>query len=184
MKKNFVLAHLAAFAIIAILHILVYAGLQQVNFSRAADPQTEMANEIANSIRKDIAVDHYFSQNPADLSWSSLPFVVLYDSALRPVKYSATLNGKPPEIPVRVLEQSDRYGSQKISWEPGNGKRMAVALDYVGKSGISVVAVGRSLKHIEETTANLIKIIFLSWIVCILVLGTHWVISGKPDTRI
>jgi hypothetical protein len=182
MKPYLLFSHAIAFILVTIIHSVIYFGIQQTYRTGADDPQTALIDEISHDLENNLPVDRFFSAAAADLKWSSMPFVALYDSSQRPLRSSASINSKFPLLPAGVLDEAARTGSNHVTWQPDAGTRLAIVVKRLNKGPVAFAASGRSLHYVEMRTSSLLKMIFLSWTACILILGIHLVIVTRPIT--
>lgn len=183
MKRTSIYSHICAFLVICLLHVLIYATGQHIYRSSANEPQWQLANSFAQKLSSGKPLPAYFSSDVVELDKTLEPFVILYDASKTPVKTTVSLNGKTPTLPPSVFEEAARQGSNVLTWQPQHGLREALVVLYAPHSNTPYVVVGRSLRYTEEQTEQHMKMVFISWILSIIILGIHWVLTNKPSIK-
>jgi len=153
-------------AIIAVVMLLIYASVQQTYRSNANDPQLQMARDISTNLAAGKSIENIFPKDSIDISRSLSAFVVLYDKKNVPVRSSGFLNGRVPQLPQGVFDFAKSHGEDVITWQPQRNARMAMVVVDVQSADIGFVAAGRSLNEVETRESNLVKMVFLCWVIC------------------
>jgi hypothetical protein len=183
MKILSFLNYLLLIAVVTIIMGVIYATVQQSYRTGANDPQIQMAEDIGAKIQQGKSVENIFQTDAIDISNSLSPFVVLYDGSGKPLRSTGYLNGKKAELPAGVFDFAKRNGQHSVTWQPQPNVRMAMVLIHINSSPIEFVAVGRSLREVEIRESNLIKMIFVGWILCLVIvllwLGTGYYKKSK-----
>jgi hypothetical protein len=178
MKYAFTVSVLSQLAVTTLILIILYACVQQSYRTGADDPQIQIAREVAGRLSTGRTADLFFTGDSLDLSRSGSVFTSLYNSAGKPVKATGFLNGKMPQMPSGVFDFANRFGENRISWQPQQGVRIAMVIEKVSSPGIGYVGVGRSLKEVEVRENNLSRMILIGWILCVgILLINAWVQS-------
>ena len=145
-NRNFWLWASAAL-IILVLFGTIYAAVQQSQRSGANDPQIQLAEDTASSLRQgndpSTLVSGYV--NP---STSLAPFVVIYGEGYQPIVSSGFLHGDMSKIPHGVLLDSRGKQFNAVTWQPEPGVRIAAV---VVAAKPYYVLVGRSLQQVERS---------------------------------
>ena len=163
------LQHLSAILIITIIMGLIYASVQKTYRSNANDPQTQIIHDLKDRLQEGKPVGELFSDT-VDLEKSLAVFIETYDEEGKPLQSSGYLNGQLPKLPNGVFDQVKAKGEDWVTWQPRPDVRMAMGILGVNTSAVSYVAVGRSLKEVEERVSRLVKMIIISWALCVLVI--------------
>ncbi|HXB43523.1 MAG TPA: hypothetical protein VNV85_05675 [Puia sp.] len=162
-----VISTLSTCAVITVIFLMMYAGVQQTYRSGANDPQIQIARDIARELREGETIEHIFPRDSFDISKSLSSFAVVYDSSSKPLRSSGFLNGTPPQLPPGVFDFVKSHGEDMVTWQPHRGVRMAMVLCFVQSPNVRFVAVGRSLREIEIRENNLVSMVLGGWLVCI-----------------
>jgi len=162
-----ILSTLSTIAVITVILLLIYAAVQQTYRTSGNDPQIQMTRDIAVSLKEQKSIEHIFPVDSVDISKSLGVFAVLYDSNSRPIKSSGFINGKIPQLPAGVFDFVKSHGEDMITWQPQPGIRIAMVAAAVQSSGVSFVAVGRSLNEVEVREGNLLSMVTISWLICV-----------------
>jgi len=130
---------------------LVYLAVQQSLRQGANDPQIQMAEDAAASLKAGASVDSVVPSAQVEIASSLAPFIMVFDSAGNVVASSATLHGKVPSFPGGVLDYTRQHGEDRVTWQPEPGVRMATVT--IG-TGNGFVLAGRSLREVEVREDN------------------------------
>ncbi len=141
---------------------LVFVGLQQDLRQGADDPQVQLAEDLARRLDAGTDPSGLLAGPSIDLATSLAPFQAIYDATGKVVASDGTLDGAAPQPPAGVLETARAAGTDRVTWQPRAGVRMA--LYAVRWSGGSVVA-GRSLRLVEARVDQLFTLAFVAWLV-------------------
>jgi hypothetical protein len=169
MRRILFLNYFTAIVIVTILTGLIYVNVQQVYRSNANDPQIQLANEINSNLNAGRSIERLWPDS-IDLQTSLSVFAALYDEHGQPLKASALLDGKIPQLPPGVFDFAKNQGEDRVTWQPRSGVRMALVVIRGNFSPVAYVAVGRSLKEVEVREQNLMKTTAISWGVMIFVI--------------
>lgn len=166
--------HLSVMVIITIVMALIYASVQQTYRSNANDPQVQLAHDLRDRLQKgeSLAFD-----DTVDLGSSLSIFKETYDRDGSPLQSTAFINGRIPRLPKGVFEYARANGEHWVTWQPQSGVRMATGIVRVDAAPVAYLAVGRSLKEVEERISNLTKMVFIGWILCIAVVLINWLVT-------
>lgn len=148
---------------------LVYASVQYSLRSGADDPQIQIAEDAAYGLEKGVRPSFVLPPYNVEISRSLAPYVIIFNSKGDYLASSATLDGKPPLLPVGVFTHAQNKGIHKVTWQPRPGVRSAVVIvPFKGRDNGFVVA-GRSLTEVEKREDREIFIVGLSWAVTLIV---------------
>jgi len=172
MKKINLVSHIAALMIVTVLCGLVYASVQQSHRSAANDPQLQIAGDLKNAIEDNQPVIKWMADS-IELSRSLSVFKVLYNRDGQPLQSTGFLNGHMPSLPPGVLDFANTHGEDVVTWQPQSGVRMAMVVEVVKSPQISFIAVGRSLKEVENRESNLTTMVTIAWFVCVCIIILH-----------
>jgi hypothetical protein len=167
MKLSTLFSFLCPLAIISLILGLVYTTVQQSYRMGANDPQIQLAADIRDRLSLGRASDSFFTGDSVDISRSLGLFVSLYNAAGQPIKATGFLDGKIPQFPSGVFDFANRFGENRVSWQPRAGVRIALVLVKIPSPGNGFVAAGRSLKEVEIREANLGLMVGSIWLICV-----------------
>ena len=167
------LSYLSALAIVTIIMALIYVSVQQNYRMSANDPQIQMARDAANRLARNQPVISSVSDT-VDLSKSLAVFITCYNAEKKPVASTGYLHGTIPELPEGVLDFAKKYGENRITWQPGRNIRIAAVVKFVSSPSVSYVVAGRSLQEVEIRAGNLVRMIFIAWIICVVIILINW----------
>ena len=108
-----------------------------------------------------------------DIEKSLAIFRACYDALGQPISSSAYLNGRWPQLPRGVLRKAQEEGADWVTWQPQHHVRMAVGVLRVNTVPASYIAVGRSLRGVEEKESRLVMMVLAAWLACIFILCLH-----------
>jgi hypothetical protein len=169
------LHYLSAIVIITTIILLVYASVQQNFRSNANDPQIQIAHDLKTYLENGKPANALFSDT-IDLARSLAVFKSTYDHNGKPIQSTGYLNGKLPQLPSGVFNYVRNNGEDWVTWQPEPNVRLAMGILKVSSFPISYIAVGRSLKEVEERTSRLINMAVISWILCVGVILINWLV--------
>lgn len=158
-----ILRAIAAAAAATIATMFVYAAVQQTYRSGANDPQVQLAQDAAAHLRAGAPVAAVLPRDTVDLTFSLAPFVIVYDTADRPLAGTGRLGGALPVPPSGVLALARQRGWHSVSWQPRRDVRIAAVLRGVDDQSGRVVLAGRSLREVEERESRLLVMAVLAW---------------------
>ncbi len=141
---------------------LAYVTAQQVLRQGANDPQIRMAEDTAAALNRGTSTDIVVPGEKVEFSTSLAPFLVVYDSAGKPVAGSGVLDGKLPDYPLGALEASKQTGENRVTWQPAPGVRVAsIVLPYMR----GYVMAGRNMREVEAREGQAEALAAIAWVV-------------------
>ena len=143
---------------------LVYVAVQQVLRMNANDPQVQIAEDFSAQLATGAPVSPINPNLSVDFSKSLSPFVFLYDDTGKFVTGSGTINGQSPALPAGVLDYVRKVGEDRITWQPQAGTRVALVLIHYAGPQPGFVAVGRSLREVEQRESMLGVQVLSAWL--------------------
>ncbi len=170
MKLQFLLTPLVAAGLITMINGLVYVTVQQNYRTNANDPQIQMALDIKEKLEQGKSLESFWNYDSINLPQSLSPFVLLFDAAGKPIRSSATLAQRTLQLPAGVFDYTRLNGEDRITWQPREDARFAMVILNVPQNPVRFIAVGRSLREIEIREANLVRTVFICWVLCMAVL--------------
>lgn len=169
MRRILFLNYFTAILIVTIMTGLVYVNVQQVYRSNANDPQIQLANEINTNLKAGRSIERLWPDS-IDIQTGLGVFAALYDEHAQPLRTSALLDGKIPQVPPGVFDFAKNEGEDRVTWQPRMGVRMALVVIRGNFSPVAYIAVGRSLKEVEVREQNLMKTTAVSWAIMIFII--------------
>jgi len=164
MRRILLLNYFTAMVIITIMTGLIYVNVQQAYRTNANDPQIQLANEINANLKAGRPIDGLWPDS-IEIQTSLGIFAALYDEHAQPLKSSALLDGKIPQLPPGVFEFTKNQGEDRVTWQPRAGVRMAMIVIRGNYSPVAYIAVGRSLKEVEIREGNLFRTTLICWVI-------------------
>ena len=173
MKHFLHLSYLSALAIVTTVMALIYAAVQQNYRMSANDPQVQIARDVAIRLEHNQPVTS-FTSDTIDLSKSLAVFIAYYGADKKPVASTGYLNGAIPELPAGVLDYVKKHAEDWVTWQPRKDVRLAAVVKFVSSPSVAYVVAARSLQEVEIRVGNLIRIIFIAWLLCFVIILINW----------
>lgn len=147
--------------------------IDQMMRSGANQPQIDMVNWYAGELGAGVAPADEIPPGYVDLETSLQPFVIFYDDQGRPVKGTGYLDQALPAPPSGVFDFVREHGSEKVTWQPRPGIRLASVIQRVNVKGKNpgFLLAGRSLRLVEEEKDILWKMALGVWLTVMLLLA-------------
>ena len=155
---------LPAFAALTVAIGLTYSGVQQDLRIGANDVPQQLAEDGARAL--DAGTSPATVAGPAPgavaIETSLAPFVAVYDKKGGLLASNGSLDGRPPAVPIGVLDSARASGRDAVTWQPRQGVRVAlVVLPWQG----GTIGAGRSLRVIEERIETIGSLLALGWLI-------------------
>ena len=155
---------------------LMYGVVQQNYRQTANDPQIQISEDSARALSEGVVPSWKFiddmtvnGNQGVDMEESLATFMVLYDKDRKVTFANGGVNGGIPLTPPNgVFDYVDEHGSERLTWEPREGVRIATVITKYsqknnGPSGY--VLTGRSLREVEKRVQKLTTDIVIGWFV-------------------
>jgi hypothetical protein len=160
----------------------VYIVAQEQLRSGANSPQVQLAEDAARALNGGAAPTTVTGPVTVDIGQSLAPFVVVFDASGHPLASSGQLDGAPPTPPKGVLDSAVANGSNRVTWQPRPGVRLATVT--VPWSGGTVMA-GRSLREVERLEDQALALVIAAWAatlgaVALACLFVEWLAGRRP----
>ena len=161
---------------------LAYALVQQDLRSGANDPQIQMAEDAARALDGGAQPASLVGTSTVDVAQSLAPFLVIFDRSGAVLATDGQLDGHVPVPPPGVLEAARASGSNRVTWQPRPGVRVATV--SVPWSGGAVLA-GRSLREVEIREDAALQIALAAWLVMLVSLALTALVGARlwPSER-
>lgn len=103
-----------------------------------------------------------------DLRRDASVFMIITDNSKRVLASSAVLNGQTPLPPSGVFSFTNIHGSDRFTWQPQAGVRLATRVVKYGASpNDGFIITGQSLKSYEERIATYTWLGLAAWLAII-----------------
>ncbi len=161
---------------------LAYALVQQDLRSGANDPQIQMAEDAARALDAGAQPSSQLGSAKIDLAQSLAPFLVIFDRAGAVIATDGQLDGHAPVPPLGVLEAAQTSGSDRVTWQPRQGVRIATVSVRWSEG---TVMVGRSLREVEIREDAALQIALAAWLVMLVSLAVAALVAAHlwPSQR-
>ena len=175
-KKHFHFHWITLAVIITFFLGILYLAIQQSLRLAANEPQTAMAQEVANGIKSGEKPEDLV-KGRIDIASSATPFIIVYDQFGMPLAGNGYLNNSTPQVPIGVLAASKEGKTNSVTWQPQSHVRIA---SVSVQGGSFYVLGGRSLKTTEAKIDYITKWMVAIWLASILALfALHRLLSKK-----
>lgn len=169
---------------VSLLSLLIFGATHMVYRQLANDPQIQLAEDAASSLQAGQSTNTLVGSTTIDMRKSLAPFLIIFDSSLKPVASSVTLDGKTPMPPIGSLQSAVENGQNRFTWEPVSSVRAATVIIADGKG--EAVLAGRSLREVEQRVNDLGVFILVGWAATV-VAGLSWwlltVLIKRPSSK-
>lgn len=140
---------------------LTYLAVQQDLRIGANDVPQQLAEDGARALDAGAAAATVVGSGPVAIDTSLAPFTAVYDASGTLLASNGSLDGKPPAVPLGVLQSAEATGRDAVTWQPREGLRMAlVVMPWEG----GTIAAGRSLRVIETRIDKIGALLALGWV--------------------
>lgn len=161
---------------------LVYLAVQQNFRMNANDPQIQLAEDFADQLSAGRTVDSITINASVDMAKSLSSFIFIYDDAGDIIKGSGKVDGQYPVLPPGVLDYTKRLGENRITWQPQPDVRAALVVVRYEGAQPGFVAVGRSLREVEQRVTTLGWQVLVAWLaglvgLFLLIVGGEFILS-------
>jgi hypothetical protein len=100
-----------------------------------------------------------------DLSNDASVFTIVTDNALHVLASSASLSGQTPLPPSGVFDYTKVHATDRITWQPQSGVRLATRVVTYSNGGASgFIVTGQSLKSAEDRIDTYGALAFSAWV--------------------
>jgi hypothetical protein len=130
----------------------------------AADqPQIQMAQNYASEIASGQRIADQLPAGHLDLATSLEPFTILYDVDGRPLQSSGYLDEAIPSPPAGVFAYLRGHATDRFTWQPRPGLRIAAVAQRVDGAHPGFLLVGRSMTLVQQQANALRRGTFITW---------------------
>ena len=164
---------------------LGYATVQQNYRQSANDPQIQIVEDVIAAIAGGQKPEEMLGTNTkTDIAKSLTVFVVIYDTAGKPIASTAQLDGKDPIVSKGVLDVAKTKGENRISWQTKENVRSAIVVKPYEGTSSGFVLVGRSLREIEQRENQLTMMVIIAWAISLVTTLLVVIVSSWAVTRL
>ena len=143
---------------------LTYVAIQQDLRIGANDLPQQLAEDGARALDAGSDPATVVAAGQVPIETSLAPFTVVYDGQGALLATNGSLDGKPPIVPIGVLESAQASGLHAVTWQPRETVRVALVV-LPWQRG--TIAVGRSLRVIETRIDAIGALIALGWLAAV-----------------
>jgi hypothetical protein len=140
---------------------------QQLLRRGADQPQIQMAEDYAARMAAGQDPAEVLPAGDVDLGRSLEPFAVAYDGDGSPVRANGRIDDRMPTPPAGVFSYLRTHSSDKFTWQPRPGIRIAAVARRIDGPHPAFVLVGRSLRFTEQQEGLLYHAAFIGWFVVV-----------------
>jgi hypothetical protein len=163
-------------ALAALCSGLVYVADQQALRQGANDPQVQLAEDAAHALDGGASAGSLVPATRVDVATSLAPFLVIFDASGRVLATDGQLDGQAPVPPAGVLESARAGGSNRVTWQPRPGVRVAT-VTVAWRDG--TVMAGRSLREVERREDALLLMVAVAWLAMVAVLAAAALVAAR-----
>jgi hypothetical protein len=182
MIRNQILARPIFFYTLALALILTLWGfpaaltLQGALRGAADQPQIQMAQNYASQIASGHLPSDLLPREHIDPSYSLEPFSIFYGADGSPLRSTGYIGDSIPTLPPGVFAYLRTHSTDKFTWQPQPGLRIAAFAQRVDGAHPGFILVGRSLALVQQQ-ANYLRLgTLVSWLflMALLVAGAYF----------
>jgi hypothetical protein len=137
--------------------------LQSAIRSAADQPQIQMAQNYASDLTSGKLATDLIPTGHLDLSTSLEPFVILFDAEGHPIHSNGYINDAVPTPPPGVFAYLRTHPTDKFTWQPQPGLRIAAVAQRIDGAHPGFILVGRSLTLVQQQENQLRRGTFITW---------------------
>lgn len=141
-----------------------YTMLHQSARLNVDDKPLSVVQEAKAKIADDVTPADIVPEEEIDLRNSSGVFLIITDSSKEVLASSAILDDKSPLPPDSVFSDAEKAGSDRFTWEPTGGVRLATQVLKYEENGGGFIMAGQSLKQTEERLEGYKTIAVTAWV--------------------
>lgn len=166
-KKNTLRVWLAIVGTATLVLGASYSMVQQSARLAADEAPLTVAQDAKQKISDDISPAEIVPEEETDLGTDSGVFLIITDPAKKVLATSAVLDDKAPLPPSAVFSDAERNGSDRFTWEPKNGVRLATQVLRFNDNNGGYIIAGQSLSETEKRLKTYNLIALLAWLAVI-----------------
>lgn len=142
-----------------------YVMSQQSIRMSADDLPLTVSQQVKASLENGALATDLVSAQKTNLNTDNGTFVIITDGTRHAVASSAVLDGSTPLPPEGVFKFTADHGTDRITWEPKEGVRIALRVASYGKSpNDGFVLVGQPLKQFESRISFIGYLCLVAWL--------------------
>jgi hypothetical protein len=151
---------------------------QQMLRRGADQPQLQMVQHYASELAAGRQPEQVLPVGHIDLQQSLEPFATFYNDHGVPIASTGTLNQAIPVPPPGVFEHVRSHGSERVTWQPQPGVRIASVIQRIEGPNPGYLLAGRSLRIVEQQESLFWRMVFIAWFVLVaLLIAGAWFLT-------
>lgn len=158
--KKALLKFLPFVYLITVFCLLTFITAQQLLLQNANDPQIQISEDVAAQIEGGQDPKGIAELSKINMAKSLSPFVIVFGADKKVIANESELNGSEVLPPAGTLDGAEKKGSNRFSWEPEKGTRIAAVITKY-KDGY--VLAGRNMREIEKRINLIGLLIAAAW---------------------
>jgi hypothetical protein len=145
-----------------------YSMVQQEARLAANDTPISVTESARRLLESGSAPVDVVAKQKTNLRTDNWVFTIVTDSSRHVLASSANLDGKTPLPPQGVFDYTKDHGTDKITWQPDSGVRLAIYVStYKSDNDSGYIISGQSLKLTEQRINRLSLIAVVSWVITV-----------------
>ena len=149
--------------VIILLSGMIYTVSQQLLRQSANETPLALANDAVNHLSTGAAAASVVPTKTVDLAHDYAPFVTVLSSKQQVLASNVSLSNRIPVPPSGVFGYARDNRIDKITWQPENGVRIALIVEYYSGAHGGYVVSGQSLKTTEDQETALGQLCLAGW---------------------
>jgi hypothetical protein len=155
-------------AVLSLCFLMIYISVQQNYRQNANDPQIQIVKDTIFALNTKHPPSDVIPTDKIDPGQSLSPFVVIFNAQGQPLSSSVILDGQTPIPPSGVFSYTQTHQSDRFTWEPKPGIRIAAVLESTNQPQSLYVLSGRSLTEVENREDRLLLLTLIGLILSLL----------------
>ncbi len=144
---------------------LIYVTVQQNFRENANDPQIQLTEDLVEQLSAGRTPESINTSAGVDMAKSLSLFLFIYDDVGKMVVGTGKIDNQYPTLPAGVLEYAKKAGGNRITWEPQPDLRFALVIIPYSGTQSGFVAIGRSLREVEQRIDMLGFQVLVAWLI-------------------
>ncbi len=165
--------------LVTLIMLTIYAAVQQNYRNYANDPQVDASEQVANSINRGAPPEEVIGKNPVDIKAKTTPFGMMFDKDGKVTTSTARIGDQSPTPPTGVFEKARKTGSNRFTWEPEKGVRIAAVIKKLDDDK-GFILVGKNMREVENRIKDLCTMVGIAWIIGLILSALlSWLLTTK-----
>lgn len=153
---------------VTILAALLYGTVQHTIRLQANDQQNQIINDAVKTLGQSGLPTTPVSADAVDLSTTTSPFIIVFNTDNKPIYATGQLNGQTPVPPSGVFN-SAKNKTDSFTWQPQKGVRIAAVISKYSGTTSGYILAGQSLRDPEKRVNDLGIITLIGWLFSLVV---------------